>query len=85
MVPTNPHLLHYNFFRQHTARVMSESIDELETELEKEEDDTLTAKRFRELMDRLDVEEGAQELALAILKEEGLQAVQVQEHGNMAV
>ena len=64
---------------------MSESIDELETELEKEEDDTLTAKRFRELMDRLDVEEGAQELALAILKEEGLQAVQVQEHGNMAV
>eukprot|EP00904_Undaria_pinnatifida_P014217 jgi/Undpi1/9926/HiC_scaffold_28.g12380.m1 len=62
--------------RQHTARVMSESIDELETELEKEEDDTLTAKRFRELMDRLDVEEGAQELALAILKEEGLQAVQ---------
>lgn len=57
---------------------MSETIDELETELEKQEDDTLTAKRFRELMDTLDIEEGAQELALGILKEEGLQAVQVQ-------
>lgn len=61
---------------------MSESIDELETELEKQ-DNTLTANRFRELMDTLDVDEGAQELALAILKEEGLQAVQVQEHGGM--
>lgn len=71
------------FFRQYTARVMSESIDELETELETQEDNTLTANRFRELMDTLDVDEGAQELAVAILKEEGVQAVQVQELGGM--
>lgn len=64
--------------RQYTARVMSESIDELETEFEKKKDDTLAANRFRELMDALDVDEGAQQLALAILKEEGLHAVQVQ-------
>lgn len=62
---------------------MSETIDELETELEKQKDSTLTASRFRELMDTLDVDEGAQELALGILKEEGLQAVQVQELDDM--
>lgn len=62
---------------------MSESIDELGTELQKQEDNTLTANRFRELMDTLDVDEGAQELALAILKEEGLHAVQVKKHSGM--
>lgn len=62
---------------------MSETIDELETELEKQKDSTLTASKFQELMDTLDVDEGAQELALGILKEEGLQAVQVQELGDM--
>ncbi|CAM9167640.1 unnamed protein product [Laminaria digitata] len=70
--------------QQHTARVMSESIDELGTELQKKEDNTLTANRFRELMDTLDVDEGAQELALAILKEEGLQAVQAFVQGQLA-
>lgn len=65
-------------FRQHTARRVGESINELETEFKEEEDDKLAASRFRELMDALDVEESTQELALAILKEEGMQAVQVQ-------
>lgn len=67
--------------RQHTARVMSETIDELESEFEDEGEDyfdsTLAANKFKELMSALDVEESTQELAVAILKEEGLQAVQV--------
>lgn len=67
--------------RQHTAKVMSDTIDELESEFEDEDEDhfdsTLAANKFRELMSALDVEEGTQELALAILKEEGLHAVQV--------
>ena len=67
--------------RQHTARVMSETIDELESEFDEEGEDyfdsTMAANKFRELMSALDVEESTQELAVAILKEEGLQAVQV--------
>eukprot|EP00903_Cladosiphon_okamuranus_P014064 g13072.t1 len=67
--------------RQHTARVMSETIDELESEFDEEGEDhfdsTLAANKFKELMSALDVEESTQELAVAILKEEGLQAVQV--------
>eukprot|EP00752_Nemacystus_decipiens_P004298 g3927.t1 len=67
--------------RQHTARVMSETIDELESEFEEEGEDyfdsTMAANKFKELMAALDVEESTQELAVAILKEEGLQAVQV--------
>ncbi|CAM9308037.1 unnamed protein product, partial [Hapterophycus canaliculatus] len=68
--------------RQRTAKVMSETIDELESEFEDEDeegyvDSTLAAKKFQELMTALDVEESTQELALAILKEEGMQAVQV--------
>lgn len=67
--------------RQHTAKVMSDTIDELESEFEDEDEDqfdsTLAANKFRELMSALDVEESTQELAVAILKEEGLHAVQV--------
>lgn len=67
--------------RHHTARVMSETVDELESEFDKEGDDyfdsTMAAKKFKELMSALDVEESTQELALAIMKEEGLQAVHV--------
>lgn len=67
--------------RQHTARVMSETIDELESEFDEEGgdyfDSTMAANKFKELMSALDVEESTQELAVAILKEEGLQAVQV--------
>lgn len=67
--------------RQHTARVMSETIDELESEFDEEGEDyfdsTMAANKFKELMSALDVEESTQELAVAILKEEGLQAVQV--------
>ncbi|CAM9480413.1 unnamed protein product [Ectocarpus sp. 6 AP-2014] len=68
--------------RQHTAKVMSETIDELESEFEHKgvewySDTKLAANKFRELMSALDVEESTQELALAILKEEGMHAVQV--------
>lgn len=61
---------------------MSETIDELESEFEDHDeegqvDSTLVADKFQELMMALDVEESTQELALAILKEEGMQAVQV--------
>ncbi|CAN0002706.1 unnamed protein product [Scytosiphon promiscuus] len=68
--------------RQHTAKVMSDRIDELESEFEDKDDEgyvdsTLAASRFQELMTALDVEDSTQELALAILKEEGMQAVQV--------
>lgn len=68
-----------NFCRQQTARNVRESIEELETELKEEEkgNEKLAARRFRELMGAMDVEESTQELALAILKEEGMQAVQV--------
>lgn len=59
-------------------RRIGKSIDELEHELkEDEDDDVLAATRFQELMGSLDIEEGTQELALAILKEEGMHAVQV--------
>lgn len=69
----------FYFCRQQTARNVRESIEELETELKEEEEgnEKLAARRFRELMGALDVEENTQELALAILKEEGMQAVQV--------
>lgn len=64
---------------------MSETIDELESEFEEEGgeffDSKLAANKFRELMSALDVEESTQELALAILKEEGMQAVQVRADG----
>ncbi|CAM9484609.1 unnamed protein product [Pylaiella littoralis] len=67
--------------RQHTAKVIGETIDELESEFEEEGeenfDSKLAANKFVELMSALDVEESTQELALAILKEEGMQAVQV--------
>lgn len=67
--------------RQHTARVMSETIDELESEFDEEGEDffdsTMAANKFKEIMSALDVEESTQELAVAILKEEGLQAVHV--------
>lgn len=68
--------------RQHTAKVMSETIDELGSEFEHKgvewySDTKLAANKFRELMTALDVEESTQELALAILKEEGMHAVQV--------
>ncbi|CAB1097040.1 unnamed protein product [Ectocarpus sp. CCAP 1310/34] len=68
--------------RQHTAKVMSETIDELESEFEHKgvepySDTKLAANKFRELMSALDVEESTQELALAILQEEGMHAVQV--------
>lgn len=60
---------------------MSETIDELESEFDEEGEDffdsTMAANKFKELMSALDVEESTQELAVAILKEEGLQAVQV--------
>lgn len=61
--------------------MIGETIDELESEFEEEGeenfDSKLAANKFVELMSALDVEESTQELALAILKEEGMQAVQV--------
>lgn len=77
LLPLRP--ARFYFFRQQTARNVRESIEELETELKEEEEgnEKLAARRFRELMGALDVEENTQELALAILKEEGMQAVQV--------
>lgn len=60
---------------------MSDTIDELESEFDEEGgdyfDSTMAANKFKELMSALEVEESTQELAVAILKEEGLQAVQV--------
>lgn len=60
---------------------MDEGIDELNTEFQEEEDKQLAQWRFRELMDALDVEEVTQEMALAILREEGMPAVQVRSYG----
>lgn len=56
---------------------MDKGIDELNTEFQEKEDEQLALWRFRELMDVLDVEEATQEMALAILREEGMPAVQV--------
>lgn len=63
--------------RQQSAVNIGESIEELEMELKKDDGDSASAARFREIMNSLDVEVATQELALAILKEEGAQAVQV--------
>lgn len=59
---------------------MGEGIDELNTEFQEEEDEQLALWRFQELMDALDVEEATQEMAFAILREEGMPAVQVRSY-----
>lgn len=59
-------------------------MSELETEFGDKGDKGATVDRIIEVMDALDVEQSTQDLALAILKEDGLQAVQVRRLAALA-
>lgn len=58
-------------------RQMRQKISELETELADDGKHGLTAAQIAGAMDALDFEQSAQDVALTILKEEGMQAFKV--------